>query len=366
MITPADDYPLHQTSRPFRDPGTDRNLYDRFFFNGYATAGDDAGEIFFAAAFGMYLGRNVADAAFSIIQHGVQRNVRGSRLLGTDRLDLRVGAVSIELVEPLKVVRLLVDDAEAGVRADLTFTARGSAFEEPSYRYAPGSLTVMDITRLTQNGSWSGWIENQGERTTVDPTHWRGTRDRSWGIRSVGARETNSAPDGPGPQFYWLWAPLNFDDANVILDVNETANGTRWHENAAVSPTDGGTAETGTHTYDIGWRPGTRHADTFDMSLALPSGTVDISLSSVLTFYMQGIGYGHPTWGHGMYVGEDVRSHDSFVTAEVNEADPLYNHVQILSTASRGDGAKGMGILEMLIAGRHDPSGLTGFTDMHP
>ena len=366
MITAADDYPLHQSSRPFRDPGTDRNLYDRFFFNGYAASGDDAGEIFFAAAFGMYLGRNVADAAFSLVHRGVQHNVRCSRLLGADRMDLHVGAVTIELVQPLRVVRLLVDDTESGIRADLTFTARGVAFEEPSYKYAPGALTVMDITRVTQNGSWAGWIEHQGERIAVDAAHWRGTRDRSWGIRSVGARETNSAPDGPGPQFYWLWAPLNFDDANVILDVNETADGTRWHENAAVSATDGSPAEIGKHTYQIGWRPGTRHADRFDMSLVLPSQTVDISLQPRMTFYMQGIGYGHPKWGHGMWVGENERTSDSFVTAEVNEADPLFNHVQILSEASRHDGTKGMGILEMLIAGRHDPSGFTGFTDMHP
>ena len=365
MITAADDYPLHQTSRPFRDPGTDRNLYDRFFFCGYPEAGDR--DLYFAVAFGQYPGRNVIDGAFSIMSGGVQRNVRGSRLLGDDRLDLRAGPVRIEIIEPMRRLRVVVDAPEAGIRADLTFDARGPAFEEPHYRWAPGHTTAMDITRLTQNGSWSGWIEADGQRIAVSPTTWRGTRDRSWGIRGAGNREVNPAPDGSPPQFYWLWAPLNFDDLNVLFDVNEHADGSRWHENASIAATNpSAVAEYGTHTYEIGWRHGTRHADRFTMTLRLPHRSVDIELTSRLTFFMQGIGYGHPTWGHGMFVGPDERSHDEFVTADADEADPQFQHVQILSDAVRDDGARGRGILEMLIAGAHTPSGLQSFTDMRP
>ncbi len=366
MITAADDYPLHQTSRPFRDPGTDRNLYDRFFFCGYPVSGDDAGEVYFAVAFGQYPGRNVMDGAFSIVADGVQHNVRGSRLLGADRLDLRAGPVRIEIVEPMRTLRVVVDSPESGVRADLTFHARGPAFEEPHYHWSPGNLTAMDITRLTQNGTWTGVIF-VGDRTlTVDTATWRGTRDRSWGIRGVGNREPNAAPDGPGPQFYWLWTPLNFDDLNVLFDVNETADGTAWHRSGLVAPTDtGATAVAGDPTYEIGWRPGTRHADGFRLSLALPERTIGIELRSRLTFFMQGIGYGHPTWGHGMYVGPDEQTHDTLVTADVDATDLGFQHVQILSDAVRDDGATGMGIFEMYLVGPHAPSGLTGFTDMH-
>lgn len=365
MITPADDYPLHQTSRPFRDPGTDRNLYDRFFFCGYPTVGDV--DVYFAVAFGQYPGRNVMDGAFSIVHGGVQRNVRGSRLLGHDRLDLQVGPLRIEIIEPLRRVSVHVDAPGAGVRAELLFDARGPAFEEPHYRWSPGHLTAMDITRLTQNGTWSGWVEVDGVRVVVDATTWRGTRDRSWGIRGTGNREVNAAPDGPAPQFYWLWAPLNFDDMNVLFDVNERADGSRWHENASVAAADPtATAEHGMHTYDIGWRARTRHADGFSMQLQMPDRTVGIELTSRLTFYMQGIGYGHPTWGHGMFVGPDERSHDEFVTADADETDLLLQHVQIVSDAVRDDGARGRGVLEMMIVGPHAPSGLGTYTDMRP
>ncbi len=384
MITAADDYPLHQTSRPFRDPGADRNLYDRFFFCGYPTVGDDAGSVYFAAAFGTYPGRNLVDAAFSVIVDGVQHNVRGSRLMGADRLDLCCGPVTVSILEPLRSLRVMVDAPEAGIKAELTFVARGPHFEEPHYRWAPGQLTIFDITRLTQNGTWEGSIEIAGRRLEVRPDVWLGTRDRSWGIRPIGARELNQAPDGPMPTFYWLWAPMNFPDCNVIFDVNENRDGSRWHENAAVSLSNApsnspsliagiepGTAVYGKHNYEITWRPGSRHADGFRAWFELPVAGFEFELQSTLTFYMHGIGYTHPTWGHGMFVGPNERTHDSLVLTDVNEAELTNNHVQILSHVKRTDlqtgvVAHGMGILEMLISGPHAPSGFTDYTDVRP
>lgn len=369
MITAADDYPLHQTSRPFRDPGTDRNLYDRFFFCGYRQPGDDT-EGYFAAAFGMYPGRNVMDAAFSVQVGGVQHNVRGSRLLGDDRLHLTVGPVTVHIEEPLHRIRLTVADVGSGVSADLLFTSRGPAFEEPHYRWAPGRVTTFDITRMTQNGTWSGWIETPSGRIEVTPDRWWGTRDRSWGIRPVGARDTSAAPDGPPPSFYWLWGPMNFPDMNVIIDVNENPDGSRWHENAAVAQVGTKAMEletsVGTFTYEIDWKPGTRHASGFVAAITTPSSTHTFRLRARSTFFMSGIGYGHPKWGHGMYVGTDEATSDALDLSSVDEADPLYNHVQILCDIERNDGVVGTGILEMAINGPHTPSGFTGYTDMRP
>ncbi len=375
MISAADDYPLHQTSRPFRDPGTDLNLYDRFFFGGYPTVGDDAGSVYFAAAFGTYPGRNIVDGAFSVIVDGVQHNVRGSRLMGHDRLDLNVGPITVEIVEPLKIIRVHIDSPEAGIAAQLEFNARGPAFEEPHYRWAPGNLTVFDITRMTQNGTWSGWIQTQTRRIEVQPEVWLGTRDRSWGIRPIGSRATNLAPDGPPPNFYWLWAPINMPDQNVLFDVNENADGTRWHENASVSSLLDQNGECviehGTHSYSTTYKRQTRHASSFTTHFDLPTREVDYTLVSKLTFFMSGIGYGHPTWGHGIFVGPNEQSHDTIVLAEVDEADPLYNHVQILSAVTRHDSSaamniEGMGLLEMLISGPHAPSGFASYTDTAP
>lgn len=33
MLTKGDDYPIHQTPEPIAYAGSDRNFYDRYFFN---------------------------------------------------------------------------------------------------------------------------------------------------------------------------------------------------------------------------------------------------------------------------------------------------------------------------------------------
>jgi len=361
MITPGDEYPLHQSSRPVRDPGTERNLYDRFFFNGY----DKAATTYFAMAFGMYPGRNIMDAAISVVVDGTQHNLRASRLLGADRMHTRVGPLAVEIVEPLRRLRVTADDAESGVGADLLFTARSPLFEEPHYHWSPGFRTTFDITRLTQNGTWSGWIEAGGTRVDLDDAGWWGTRDRSWGIRPIGERE-GGALDGP-LGFYWLWAPVNFEDGGGIFDVNEYPDGSRWHHNAMWAPVGGLDAPvaSGMADYMFSYRPGTRHAGFFEVHMALPDGERRLALTPVFNFYMQGIGYTHPTWGHGCFVGDDVRSYDTLVTAEADESSPLNLHVQALCRVERDDGATGTGILEQLVIGPHAPSGLTDLFDMH-
>jgi hypothetical protein len=40
----------------------------------------------------------------------VQHNLHASRLLNMERMDTKVGPISVEVVEPLKVLRVRVDD----------------------------------------------------------------------------------------------------------------------------------------------------------------------------------------------------------------------------------------------------------------
>lgn len=367
MITPGDEYPLHQSSRPVRDPGHARNLYDRFFFNGY----EPDGSLYFAVALGQYPGRNVMDAAFSVIHDGVQHNVRASRILGDDRLDTRVGPIRVEIIEPLRRLRVIVHDEASGITADLTFTQRAPIFEEPHYLWQNGYRTSFDITRLTQNGSYNGTITIGATTIEVGGDRVHGTRDRSWGVRPIGERETGGAPDGStrsgSSGFYWLWSPLDFDDECVLFDVNEYNDGTRWHQSALRASVGGldQPVEHGQAEYRSDYAPGTRHAGHMTLDLTFPSGARTYELEPVYNFYMQGIGYTHPTWGHGMYVGDDVRSYDTIVTAEADESAPLSQHVQAFCRVTRDDGARGVGILEQLIFGPHEPSGLTGLLDMH-
>ena len=76
-LTRGDDFPIHQTPEPIAYSGTDRNFYDRYFFNGYA----DQGDRMFAVAFGVYPHLNIVDAHFSVVRDGVQVNLHTSAWL---------------------------------------------------------------------------------------------------------------------------------------------------------------------------------------------------------------------------------------------------------------------------------------------
>jgi hypothetical protein len=364
VITPGDEYPLHQSSAPVRDPGPHRNLYDRFFFNAY----DRDLETYVAVALGQYPGRDVMDAAFSVVSvddDGVrrQRNVRASRRLGEDRLQTRVGPITVEVIEPLRRLRVVVEDPSGDVACDLAFTARSAPFEEAPYLFKAGHRTTFDYTRFTQPGTWSGWVSLPGGRTiSVDDDRWWGTRDRSWGIRPVGEPDAPGAPGGERPGFFWLWAPVAFEDRCYLFDVNEQPDGSAWHAEAMAVDV-GGTAkdiERGTATYRLDPQPGTRHAASFGLDLDLPSGPVHLEMAPQYPFFMHGIGYTHPEWGHGTWKGESAATSDVQVTADVDLTAFTSFHIQApVRVERRGDGAQGVGILEQLIIGAHDPTGLT-------
>jgi hypothetical protein len=362
VLTKLDDYPLHQTAEPIAQPSTgDRNFYDRYFFNGYTRTGD----LFFAAALGVYPNRRVMDAAFSVVRGGKQWVVRASRLAPVERTETTVGPITVEVVEPLRTLRLRIGDNDHGVRADLTFTARTAPIEEPRFTHRVHGRLVMDSTRLTQFGTWQGSLTVDGASIALDPTAVLGCRDRSWGIRVVGEPE-GGAP-GMFPQFFWLWAPINFDDVCVHFDVNEDGEGRRWHANGNLVRVGdfGDDAITSTKSVDhrIVWRSGTRRATSASISLTPHGGTpVTVDLEPLVTFQMRGLGYLEPEWGHGMWKGELAVGGDVWTLADLDPLDPRHLHVQQVCRA-RMDGREGVGVLEQLVIGPHAPSGFRSLID---
>ncbi|HBB54812.1 MAG TPA: hypothetical protein DCZ49_01335, partial [Hyphomonadaceae bacterium] len=146
---------------PVAYAGTDRNFYDRYFFNGYSPDGST----FFAAAFGVYPHLDVADAHFCVVRDGVQHCLHASRRLGMERMELTCGPIRIAVLEPLQSLRVTV--AGEGIAADPPFSGRAFPIEEPRFTWRVGPRTVMDYTRLTQNGHYAGWIEVDGVRAPL-------------------------------------------------------------------------------------------------------------------------------------------------------------------------------------------------------
>jgi hypothetical protein len=370
MLTKADDFPIHQTPEPIAYSGSDRNFYDRYFFNGYSPDG----QVFFAAALGVYPHLNIMDASFCVIIDGIQHAVHASKVLHMERLDLNVGPITIEVVKPLEVLRVKVDDKENGIKADLTFTLRCQPLEEPRFQFRNGPRMFMDYTRLTQNGTWAGSMSVQGKDIAVTP-EFVGTRDRSWGIRPVGAGDAQPQVPERAPQFYWIWIPLNFENHVSFYHINARADGSPWNESAVVTAlSDDGLSE---HTRmascrsKLHFKSGTRHAKQTEVWMSDASGGEShLDLQVDYNFQMAGLGYTHPEWGHGHYKGELAVGYETYDLANLDENEFHHLHVQAMSKAvlTLPDGSKheGRGIVEQLIMGPHEPSGFTEMMDFAP
>ena len=362
MLTKADDFPIHQRPEPVAFAGTDRNFYDRYFFNGYTRDGS----LFFAAALGVYPHLNVMDAAFSVVRSGRQRSVLASRLLAHERLDTRVEPIAVTVEEPLQRLRLMVGPNEAGLAADLVFTGFAPPIEEPRFTRRIGARTLMDVTRLTQNGGYQGWVSVDGERIEVSGA-W-GTRDRSWGVRPIGAADPQPPAPPVMPQFYWLWAPLNFDGQQLYFHTNDDGDGVPWNRSMVLVGPDGAHLKAWDVRSRLTFKPGTRHAASAEIEGLTAAGPLRVSLRVVDIFFMQGIGYGHPTRAHGTYHGPHSVAVETIETAGADEASLPLNHIQALVearlTLPDGTTRDGRGVLEQLIIGPHAPSGFRDLFDL--
>lgn len=362
MLIPFDDYPVHQTALPLAHTGFGHpDHYDRFWFNGFR---DD---LMFGVAFCTYPNRQITDGAFSVLRDGRQTSLYVSGRANPDPIDTRMGPMRIEIVEPMRVNRVVVDAPEQGVCADLTYTATTEAIEEARQTSLNGNRLIMDCTRATQWGVWTGTIEIDGERVDLgDGVH--ATKDRSWGERTT-ANGVAGAPMREPKGFLFLWSPIHFDDHCFHFLVFENADGSQWVHDAVVVPKTGFPGEVVRPLrveHDIDWAPGLRRSRAATLVPHLPDGSAEpLRLEPLTTFQMKGLGYGHPQWGHG-------RWHDEMAvgveTLDVDSLNPLSLdnlHVQQLMRAT-WRGKTGLGVLEQLAIGPHERYRFRSFLDGAP
>lgn len=365
MLTAGDEYPIHQTPEPIAYSGSDRNFYDRFFFNGYSADGS----VFFGGAMGVYPHLNVIDGAISILKDGKQRSLHLSKCLEMERMDTQVGPMRVEVIEPLKSVRLVLEETE-NMALDVTFTGRAAPIEEPRFTRRQGPRMLMDVTRMTQNGHWEGRLKVDGEE--IEVKGFSGTRDRSWGVRPIGAADPQPLTPPLPFQFYWIWTPLNFGDRAVYFHVNDDALGKSWNTKAMLA-LDGQSHEEMTHmaacSCDIEYVPGTRRAAKGIITMMDDAGAeYKVELTPGQNFQMKGIGYTHPEWGHGSYHGDQLAfAREDYTPSELPWNDPQNLHIQAISkcvlTMPDGSRHEGMGSFEQLFMGPHAPSGFKDILD---
>jgi hypothetical protein len=372
MLNKMDDFPIHQTPEPLAQPATsDRNFYDRTWFNGYSPDG----EWYFGIGMAIYPHRGVLDCAFSVVQRGGrQHSFFGSRRAPLERTEMQVGPFRIHVHEPMRRTRVVLDDNKTGLSCDLTFSARTMPTQEDRQTLWNGTRRVMDATRFDQFGRWSGLIRHPDGEIKVEETSCLGTKDRSWGIRGVGEPETGGAPQGSPAGIFFLWAPLIWEDHASNAIFFDGTKGERFFNEGMTTPfyeNEKAIPETSLPTeqrmqrveHRLRYQPGSRWIDSAEIDLIdLQKNVRTISFEPVLRFHMRGLGYHHPHWIQGAWQGELEIAGESFDPLTLDPLKPENFHVQQVSRVSDGQ-RSGIGALEHVCFGPYAPYGFQEFSD---
>ena len=368
MPIPLDEYPIHQAPVSLRYvPSSDRNFYDRNYFNAH----DRTGDLFFISGCGVYPNLGVKDA-FALIRKGERQwTIRTSDASDGRSLDQEIGPFRLEVITPLEELRLVCDTADShGFGFDLTWQGSFPATDEQPHTMRTGPRAILEAQRFAQTGSWSGVIHVDGADIAVDPDIWLGTRDRSWGIRPVVEPETpGRGADEPLEGFWWLYVPLRFDDYQLIVICQEEANGFRFLNDATRVFADGRIEQLGWPRVEIRYQSGTRVPTGATIHLSTPTGeplTLEVEPSGGVALNV-GAGYGgDPEWGHGQWRGRNWV--DSSVYDLTDPAVMGRMPFSVVDHVGRAtcNGDVGYGLFEHGTFGRHDPSGFVDWGSVAP
>lgn len=368
MPNPLDEYPIHQAPLSLDHvASTDRNFYDRSYFNAH----DRTGDIFLVTGMGIYPNLGTIDAYATIRRGDQQWSVRcGDALDGHDRLNPSVGAYRCEIIEPLKRLRLVCDLDEHGLAFDLTWNGLFDAVEEQHHIMRTGARAILDACRFAQVGTWEGTIRLEGEEIPVDPATWIGTRDRSWGIRPVGEGEpAGRNADEPLEGFWWLYIPMAFEEFSIIVIIQELPDGFRTLNDATRAWADGRAEQLGWPQIDITYRSGTREPTHARVTLTERDGTPIVMEVDALGFVALNVGAGYggdPDYSHGVWKGRDWAEGKVYDLRDPSIAGRIpFSVVDHVGRASI-NGAEGWGLFEHGTFGRHDPSGFADWGSLAP
>ncbi len=303
-ISSWDDFPVHQSPDWIRHVATtDRNFYDRYYFNLHSSSG----ELFAIFGMGQYPNLGVHDAFCCVARGAKQHVIRASRPL-TDRMDQTVGPIRIEVIEPLKKLRVIVEPSEHTIAMDVTWNAAIRPIPEPNQYIRNEGRVVFNTQRFAQLGWWEGTLSVGGEDFQVTPDRWGGARDRSWGIRPVGEAESDGIREGSNVMAgMWNYFPMLFDDHAVLYLNHEQPDGSRKLVEAKRIWADGRPdEELGRPEHDHTFESGTRVLT--HSTISFPESGLEIDCEPLLVNYVSvGTGYGMDAdWRHGMYQGPEL------------------------------------------------------------
>jgi len=151
---------------------------------------------------------------------------RHMRKVDGDQDNFQVGPITIDVVEPLKKIRLVAaPSAQTPVSFDLTFTARTAPYQLRRGTMKAKYEIIWDQSHMFQSGIYNGSYTFQD--TTFQINNWWGQRDHSWGVRAH-----SRCP-------LWMWMPIQLEEGMLSVWHWEYPNGARVYTDGCFAPSNG-------------------------------------------------------------------------------------------------------------------------------
>jgi hypothetical protein len=363
-----DEYPFHQHPAPFTMPATsDAKYNDGYWFAFYAA------DWYFVTVLRLHPNVNAIDGASAVTHGDRQHCVRFSRALRPDAAELAVGALRLEILEPMRRVRLVLGDNPGGARFDVVFEAQSPPFVEARYQHHKYGAIVNDTIRYTQLSRVTGSAGLGDVEVEVD--RWHGMRDHSWGVRSSmgpptrigGVERTRGEEDR---RAFRLWVPFEAGDHWGFFHTHEDRAGTTLDFEGRLDYEDGRSVELRAVRHALEYEPGTHRPVGGSFELEGEDGeTRAYTLrASGPPADVQGLGY-YGGWSDGgsagLYRGPERVEHDIY---EIGGRNGLPGPPHVPEKRRLGpteypcfltgpDGGEGMAHVEHHIFGPYEPYG---------
>jgi hypothetical protein len=370
-LNPFDDYPFHQHMMPNDVPATsDPHFNDGYWWSWYAEG------VYFFCGMRVHANNNVMDGYAGVVKGGVQHNIRVSRALRPEANTLRVGPLSIQILEPLIRQRIVLEDNPTGVTFDVSATASCPLFVETPYQHYRYGRVLNHLIRYSGSVRASGSASVLGEQLRIDD--WYGARDHSWGIRSsmgphVPIGGIAESEDDTDRRALRLWVPFETDRGSGFFHAHEDSTGRMLDFEGRLYEPDGTTRQLASVRHKLSYHPGSRRLSGGQFSLVHHDGREDNYAFEVVCepSHPQGFGYtrGWSDGGNpGVYRGVEYVETDSFdVSDPAGLAGPEYiptgrrlGGTEFAASLTGPSGAAGMAHVEHMIYPPYEPYGFTG------
>lgn len=373
-LVPEDELLTHQIVDTFAtvsqsDPSWTEKIWTT------AHARDNSLQVVFGI--GKYTNRGVFDGAAGVCRGTEQWTVRAGRRLASDPAGTDVGPIHYKVVEPLRSIRVSLDENEhEPIAFDVVLTGDfDAALEDPWPDRSPDGFRVThNVLRYHQIGVASGWVELHGERVDIKPDEWISIRDHSWGLRPGVGKPIPGLPRGGRhiKQMFMTWFPMTLtrDDGSkyslFVFFQQERGPGfesTRCQ--AEQQDQDGGSHRFVSMEQDLHFRDDNRRFTHGTITLIDGDGTkrpISVSAAGDTGFHLGTGGYyGWNDWVLGQWVG-DLKVEGNHVTNCDDPANARKLHQLrdlLVQVEDPVGGGVGFGNIETFALGAFPEIGLT-------